>query len=126
MPMMPMRAVRRSIFSSRSSLFMLGRVKGSDRDRDLVQLGARQFRKHGERDDFLRGAFGFRERSFLVSEVREAWLEMQRQRVVYRRTDLPCRQVLLELVPTLGADGVLVEDRDVLGIDERRHDLRNV
>src|SRR5262245_21888381 len=126
MPMIPTRAARRSIFSSRAFLVTLSPVEGGNSVDNLVQLRARQFGKHWEGDDFLRSALGLGKGAFLVPEVRKARLEMQRQRVVNRCADLPRCQVLLELIAVLGTNGVLIEYRNIFWIDERRHDLRDV
>src|SRR5438105_4036067 len=57
---------------------------------------------------------------FLISEIGKARLEMQGQRVVHCAADLASIQVLLQVVAALDTNGVLVEDRDVLGVDEGR------
>src|SRR5437773_12205221 len=105
--MIPTRAVRRSILSSsRSFIAISSCVKVANCTHHFVELRPGQLREHRERDDFPRRALGLRERPFLVSEVREARLEMERKRVIHGAADLPGAQVLLQLVAALGANRV--------------------
>src|SRR5687767_9675440 len=127
MPITPTRAVRFSIFWRRRSFVdirILSLVKVTDGADHFVLLCARELGKDGYRDHFASGSFGFRQRSFLVSEIREARLEVQRQRIVDRVANLLRAQMRLELVAPLDAQRVLVEDRNVIRIDERRRYLR--
>ncbi len=84
-----------------------------------------QFGIDRQREHFARGPLRLRARAGLIPEVREAGLEMQRQRVVHRRADAARLEVRLQLVAPLAAQRVLVEDRLVGRVDRRRPHLRH-
>src|SRR5688572_9362748 len=83
---------------------------------DLVELRAREFREDGERHHLVRGLLGLRAGPFLVAEIREAGLQVERQRIVDRVPDPLRLQMVLERVALGHPDGVLIEDRLVRGI----------
>src|SRR5215831_18568781 len=90
---------------------------------DLVELVGCELWIDGQRQHFRRRTLRLGVAPGLVAEVREAWLEVQRQRIVDRCADALRLEIILKLVPARDADRVLVEDRLVRRIDERDDDL---
>src|SRR5687768_11556858 len=107
---MPTWALRRSIFWRRRSFVdirSLPLIKVPDGGDHFVLLCSRQFGKHGNGENFLGRPLRLWQRTFLVSEVGETRLQVQRQRIVNVVADLPGIEVFLQLVPTLRAQRVL-------------------
>src|SRR3954464_10117839 len=100
-------------------MFMSLREEGVEAAGDFVELCARQFRKDGERKHFARGALTLGALTLAIPKVREARLQMERQRVVDGRPDSPVLEEGLQRITTSvrHANGVLIEDRLVF----RRH-----
>src|ERR1019366_9893338 len=69
-----------------------------------------EFSKHGQRQHFFRGALGFGEVAFAVSEIDEARLQVQRDGIVDLGPDLARGEKLAQLFAAVGADDVLMEN----------------
>src|SRR6185369_6931173 len=105
-------------------MFTLLREECLDARHDFVELLTRQLREDRQRQHFLRGALTLGKLTFLVAEVREAGLEVQRERIVDRRADATFLEERLQRVALAAgnAQRVLVEDRLVFRRDVRRRD----
>src|SRR2546427_6689814 len=77
-------------------------------DHSLLFFG--DFRAHGQRQHLITGALASGEIPRGVSQILERLLQVQRRRVVNLRWDPLESKVLLELVPLIHADRVLVID----------------
>src|SRR6478672_5783850 len=123
-PITPTTAERSLIRSSnRCFVDESAAMERSDGIDDLVELRVSQLRVDGKRQHLLRRLLGFGALPFFVAEVGETRLEVQRKRIVDRRTDAALFEECLQLVTPLDANGVLVEDRFVRRFDIRRHDV---
>src|SRR5688572_30565585 len=102
--MIPTLAFRSSIFRSSKSFVVirfLSFVKIANGADDFVLLRPGQLGKNRDRDDLARSPLGFWQGAFLVSQVGKTRLEVQRQRIIDRISDLPAIQVRLQLVAPL-------------------------
>src|ERR1041385_161781 len=84
-------------------------IKSANRLDHAVELRPRQLRINRQRDPLARGLLGLGQRPFLITQVREARLAVQRDRIVHGVPDPFLLEVRLELVAPLGAQGVLLE-----------------
>src|SRR5215216_1506995 len=71
-------------------------VELADTRDDFVELRVRQLRVDRQREDFAGGTLRFGRRALLVPQVREAWLQVEGQRVVDGRSDAVRLQVRLQ------------------------------
>src|SRR5579863_161889 len=69
-----------------------------------------EFGEHGQGQDFFRGAFGFREVAFAVSQIGETGLQVERDGVVDFGADFAGGEELAQVVAAESADYVLVEN----------------
>src|SRR5688572_5148741 len=90
---------------------------GSD---DCVELRLGQLRIDRKRQNLLRRALAFGERTLGVLEIGEARLQVKRQRIVDRMTDALRLEMGGELIAARHAKRVLVVDRHVPRLDNRR------
>src|SRR5579872_4158659 len=89
----------------------LSAIESSNGVDDFIELRSRQLGIDRQGQDFLRGAFRLGAASFLVPDVREARLQVQREGIVDRVADAACLEGGLQIVAAVGPDGVLIEDR---------------
>src|SRR5689334_4912373 len=75
---------------------------------DVCHILGRNFRIHGERQHFLRSSFAHWKIAGLVSQLRETFLQVKRQRVVDLRANTMLFQIALQPVTLFTADYVLV------------------
>src|ERR1700683_4091914 len=75
-----------------------------------VLLVFSEFGKHGQGQHFFCGALGFGEVTFAVSEINEARLQVQRDRIVNLRSNLARGEELAQFLPAVGADDILMEN----------------
>ena len=73
-------------------------------------LGIRQFRIHGEREDFPAGFFGFGEIALGVAEVGEGLLQVDAERIVDFRRDTRGLEKGFEIVAAGETDRELIVD----------------
>ena len=78
--------------------------------RHVALLVFAQFGENREREGFVGGAFGFGKIAFAVAEIAEAFLQVQRERVVNFRADSRGGEVRAESVASRGADDELIVD----------------
>src|SRR4029079_7674789 len=86
----------------------------------LVELSVRQLRVDRQRENFTGRALGLRTASSFVTEVREAGLQVERQRIIDRAADPLLLEETLKLVTPRNAQRVLIENRLVGGINRRQ------
>jgi hypothetical protein len=86
----------------------------------FVELRRGEFGKNGQRQHFERRAFGLGTLPLQVPEIREARLQVQRERIVDRAADTAILEMRLQRLALRHPDRVLVVDRGVGGIDKRR------
>lgn len=91
---------------------------------DVVLLVFSQFGEHRQRECFAGGAFGFGEVAFLVAEVAEAVLQVERDGIMNFGADAVLCEVRGERVALAvgDADDVLVEDVHGAGADVKGRD----
>src|SRR5512141_2346848 len=117
-----MHAVRSSSLR-RSCCFIvvsLVAIELSHRLDDFVELARRQLGVNGKRNHFFRRFLALRKRSLGISEILEARLEMERERIVNRIAYSLLLQLFLKFVTSRDPKGVLIVDRYVHAIDDRR------
>src|SRR3989441_4557369 len=97
-------------------------VKHGNRLHDVPPLGRGQLRIDRDRQNFARGALRFRTVLGSIAEVAEAFLQVQRNRVVDLGPDAGVGEIRLQLVASLHPQHVLVEDVPVAPTLPGRHD----
>src|SRR5207302_1468792 len=85
-----------------------------------------QLREHRKREHFPGGPLRLGQAAGLVAQMREAVLQVERQRIIDRAPDALALEVRLQLVATLDAHGVLVIDVLVPRVHHRYADPGNV
>src|SRR5678816_74718 len=88
-------------------------VKRAHRSDDFIELALGQLREDRQRYHLCRRTLGLGTAPRLVTEVREARLKVERERIVNRSADTPFLQKGLQIVAAGNAERVLIEDRDI-------------
>jgi hypothetical protein len=102
---------------------MLVSVESSNPVHNQVLLGVDQLWKNGKREHFPASLLRLRELSFTATEMSKGGLQVDAKRVINLGRDASQPQVLLQSVPSVGADGELVEG--VLEVSGRGDRARN-
>src|SRR2546426_12547865 len=86
-------------------------------------LRGRELAVDRQRQSRRRRRFSCRKVAFLVAEICEARLQVERQRIVNLRSDTVRRKALLQTVTISSSNDELIEDVSSVGRFRRQHDL---